>query len=142
MLQNPDQKNPGFVSHVTLNLGPSLEKPERVVLTRHGVGFGGWDMPAMASMGDSACGVFWQPVDIKPGGKREFAYGYGQGIVPPVEGEGQYEVRLGGSFEPGKIFNVTALVGDPSPGQTLTLELPEGMEAVEGRSLQPVPPPS
>ena len=52
MLQNPDLKNPGFVSHLTLNLGNSLEKPERVVLTRHGAGFGGWDMPAMASMGD------------------------------------------------------------------------------------------
>jgi hypothetical protein len=93
-------------------------------------------------MGDSACGVFWQPVDIKPGGKREFAYGYGQGIVPPLEGEGQYEVRLGGSFEPGKIFTVTALVSGPAPGQSLTLDLPEGMEAVEGKSLQPVPQPS
>ena len=142
MLQNPDLKNPGFVSHLTLNLGGSLEKPERVVLTRHGAGFGGWDMPAMASMGDSACGVFWQPIEIKPGGKREFGYGYGQGIVPAIEGEGQYEVRLGGSFEPGKIFTVTAVVSDPPAGQALTLELPEGVEAVEGRALQPVPPPS
>jgi hypothetical protein len=142
MLQQPDLKNPGFVAHLTLNLGKSLEMPERVVLTRHGIGFGTWDMQPQASMGDSACGIFWEPKEIKPGGKREFAYGYGQGIVLPPEGEGQYEIKLGGSFEPGKLFSVTAVVSDPSPGQAMTLEWPEGIEPVEGRSIQPVPPPA
>jgi hypothetical protein len=141
MLERPDLQNPGFVSHLTVNLGSSLEKPERIVLTRHGAGLGGWEMPAMQAGGDSACGVFWEPREIKPGGKREIAYGYGQGIVLPPEGEGQYEVKLGGSFEPGKLFTVTAVVSDPSPGQALTLDLPEGMEAIEGRAIQPVPPP-
>jgi hypothetical protein len=141
MLEQPNLQNPGFVAHLTLNLGKSLEMPERVVLTRHGIGFGQWDMQPQASMGDSACGIFWEPKEIKPGGKREFAYGYGQGVVLPPEGEGQYEVKLGGSFEPDKLFSVTAVVSDPAPGQALTLELPEGMEAVEGRLSQPVPPP-
>jgi hypothetical protein len=141
MLQQPNLQNPGFVAHLTLNLGNSLEKPARVVLTRHGAGLGQWDMQPQASMGDSACGIFWEPKEIKPGGKREFAYGYGEGVVLPPEGEGQYDVRLGGSFAPGKLFSVTALISDPSPGQALTLELPEGIEAVEGRSIQPVPPP-
>ncbi len=107
LLQQPDLKNPGFVAHLTLNLGSSVEKPDRVVLTRHGVGFGTWEMQPVASMGDSALGVFWEPKEIKPGGKREIAYGYGQGIVPPTEGEGQYEMQLGGSFEPGKLFTIT-----------------------------------
>ncbi len=142
MLENPNLQNPGFVSHLTLNLGSGVEKPDRVVLTRHGAGLGGWDMPAIQAMGDSACGVFWDVKEIKPGGKREIAYGYGQGVVVPLLGEGQYEVKLGGSFEPGKLFSVTALVSDPAPGQALTLELPEGIEAVEGRSIQPVPPPT
>ena len=62
-------------------------------------------------------------------------------MIVRILGEGQYEVKLGGSFEPGKLFSVTALVSDPSPGQALTLELPEGVEAVEGRAVQPVPPP-
>jgi hypothetical protein len=142
LLERPNLKDPGFVAHLTLNLGSSLEKPDRVVLTRHGIGFGTWDMQAQPAGFDSALGIFWEPKEIKPGGKREFAYGYGQGIVLPPEGEGQYEVKLGGSFEPGKLFSVTALVSDPSPGQALTLELPEGIEAVEGRATQPVPPPS
>jgi 5-hydroxyisourate hydrolase-like protein (transthyretin family) len=48
-------------------------------------------------------------------------------------------VGLGGSFEPGKLFTVTAHVLDPAPGQSLTLELPAGMERVEGKERQPVP---
>jgi hypothetical protein len=139
LLEQPNLQNPGFVAHLTLNLGSNLEKPERVVLTRHGIGFNMWDMQAVQSMGDSALGIFWEPKEIKPGGRREFAYGYGQGIVLPPEGEGQYEVKLGGSFEPGKLFTITALVSDPAPGQALTLQLPEGVEAVEGRLTQPVP---
>jgi hypothetical protein len=140
LLQQPDLKNPGFVAHLTLNLGSVLEKPNHVVLTRHGVGFGTWEMQPMQSGGDSALGVFWEPKEIKPGAKREFGYGYGQGIVLPVEGDGQYQMQLGGSFEPGKLFTIAALVADPAPGQALTLELPEGIEAVEGRTTQPVPP--
>lgn len=139
LLQVPNLQNPGFVAHLTLNLGNVLEKPDHVVLTRHGVGFGTWDMQPIQSMGDSALGVFWEPKEIKPGGKREFGYGYGQGIVLPVEGEGQYEMQLGGSFAPGKLFTITALVADPAPGQSLTLQLPEGIDVVEGRTTQPVP---
>jgi hypothetical protein len=96
-------------------------------------------MQAMPAGFDSALGIFWEPKEIKPGGKREFGYGYGQGIVPPPEGEGPYELKLGGSFEPGKLFTVTALVSDPAPGQALTLQLPAGVEAAEGRATQPVP---
>lgn len=36
-------------------------------------------------------------------------------------------------------FTVTAQVHDPVPAQTLILELPEGIELVEGREIQPVP---
>jgi hypothetical protein len=142
LLQRPDLKDPGYVAHLTLNLGSGLEKPARVVLTQHGQGLNnnGWDMAAVPSGGDSALGVFWEPKEIKPGGKREFAYGYGKGIVPPVEGEGPYEIQLAGSLAPGKLFTVTAVVSDPAPGQSLTLQLPEGVEAVEGRATQPVPP--
>ena len=39
-----------------------------------------------------------------------------------------------------KTFTVTAYVDDPLEGQSLTLELPPGMEHLEGRAVQPVPP--
>jgi hypothetical protein len=140
LLQRPNLTNPGFVAHLTLDLGSRLPKPDKVVLTRHGSGFNTWEMPAIVAMGDSALGVFWEPQEIKPGGKRELAYGYGQGIAISPESEGRVAVALGGSFEPGKRFSVSAYVTDPAPGQFLTLELPEGMTLVQGKALQPVPP--
>ena len=47
-------------------------------------------------------------------------------------------MALGGSFEPKKQFTVAVHVDDPLPGQTVSLELPPGMERVEGKELQPV----
>ncbi len=139
MLQVPDLKNPGYMAHMTFDLGSRVEKPDRIVLTRFGAGGGAWDMPVFAAMGDSAIGVFWEPREIKPGTKREFAYAYGRGIATSPENEGRVRLAVGGSFEPGKRFNLTAYVTDPAPGQTLTLALPEGMALVEGKEVQPVP---
>jgi hypothetical protein len=139
-LERPDLKNPGYVAHLTLDLGSSLEKATRVVLSRHGAGgFNNWEMPAIQAMGDSALAVFFDPKEIKPGGKREFGYAYGKGVAVAPESEGRVAVHLGGSFEPGKLFTVTAQVHDPVAGQALILELPKGMSLVEGREIQPVP---
>jgi hypothetical protein len=141
LLQVPDLKNPGFVAHLTLDLGSKLEKPDKLVLTAFPQGVGGWDVPAVKAFGDSALAVFWEPRTIPPGGKHEFAYGYGEGIVLPLEGEGLVRLALGGSFVPGKLFDVTAYVTDPVSGQSLTLDLPKGMTLVEGPQTQPVPEP-
>ncbi|MCI0377127.1 MAG: hypothetical protein L0215_05955 [Gemmataceae bacterium] len=142
LLQQPDLKNPGYVAHLTVNLGTAIEKASRVVLSRHGAGgFNGWEMPAMQSMGDSALAIFFEPKEIKPGGKREFGYAYGKGVAVPAESEGRVEVQLGGSFEPGKTFTVSAMVKDPVGGQALTLELPKGLTLLEGKETQPVPQP-
>src|SRR5439155_462026 len=83
--------------------------------------------------------MYWDPKTLNPGAKRELAYAYGQGIAGNPENEGRVELALGGSFEPGKRFSVTAYVQEPQPGQTLALELPPGMERVEGKEEQPVP---
>ncbi len=138
-LQNPDLKNPGFVAHMTLNFGRAFETPDKAVLTRLGAFVNQWDLAAMQAMGDSAMGVYWGPRELKAGAKRQIAYGYGQGIVPSPEGDGHVAVALDGSFEPGKLFNIAAFVNDPAPGQTLRLELPTGMQLVEGKERQPVP---
>jgi hypothetical protein len=139
-LERPDLKNPGFVAHYTYKLGKNFEMPNRVILTNLGGAFGnGWDMQIMQAMGDSAMGFYWDPRELAPGRKRNLAYGYGEGVVPPIEGDGQFTVELGGSFEPGKLFTVTARIHDPAPGQALTLELPSGMERIEGKEIQPVP---
>jgi hypothetical protein len=141
VLQVPNLQNPGFVAHFTYNLGKSFERANRVVLTSLGGAFGpnGWDMQVFRAGGDSAIGYFWDPKDIPPGRKRSLAYAYGEGIATNPEGEGVVAVALGGSFEPGKLFTVSAYVQDPAPGQHLALELPAGVERVEGKQRQPVP---
>jgi hypothetical protein len=141
VLQRPDLKNPGYVAHFTYALGRQRERPSRVVLTGLRA-FNQWEMQALQAGGDSAMAMFWDAKTLPPGSKRELAYSYGQGIASNPENEGRVEVALGGSFEPGKLFSVTAYVEDPQPGQALALELPPGMERLEGKEWQPVPAPS
>jgi hypothetical protein len=140
VLQVPNLQNPGFVAHFTYNFGRTVERPDRVIMTNLGGAFGnGWDMQVFKAMGDSAIGFYWDPKEVAPGRKRNLAYGYGQGICPGAGGEGNFGIALGGSFEPGKLFTISAYVQDPGPGQTLMLDLPAGMERVEGKERQPVP---
>jgi hypothetical protein len=141
LLERPNLNDPGYVAHLTLNLGGKIDRPDRVVLTSLGAQINQWDVRAQQAGGDSALAVFWEPKEIPPGGKREIAYGYGGGIAESAEPDGRFDVQLGGNFEPGKLFTVTAHVYDPAPGQALTVEFPPGLERMEGKSIQPVPPP-
>jgi hypothetical protein len=136
-LQRPDLKNPGFVAHMTYNFGKAFAMPDRVVLTRLGAFINQWDLAAQQA-GDSAMGFYWDPKEIKAKSKRAMAYAFGQGIAPNPDGDGTMALVLGGSFEPGKLFTVAAYVQDPAFGQSLTLELPAGMQRVEGKEGQPV----
>jgi hypothetical protein len=138
MLQVPNIDNPGYVSHLTLNMGSKYEKINKVVLSSLRAGFGNWEMNAIPAMGDSAISAYWATKEIKPGGKRELAYAYGEGVAVPAESEGRFQLALGGSFEPGKLCTISAIVADPSVGQSLTLELPKGMQRVEGKEVQPI----
>ena len=137
-LQVPDLKNPGYVAHMSFDLGKRIAKPDRIVLSRFGA-VGPWELAAFMAAGDSAMAVFWEPKEIKPGAKREIAYAYGKGLATNPENEGRVTLALGGSFEPGKAFDVTAYVADPAQGQSLVLELPDGLALVQGPELQPVP---
>jgi hypothetical protein len=138
-LQVPDLKNPGFVAHMTLNFGRAYEMPDRIILTNLGAQIDQWNLAVQQAGGDSAMGVYWEPKEIKAKTKRHIAWSFGQGIAPNPEAEGRVSLNLGGSFEPGKLFSIAALVQDAAPGQTLALELPAGMERVEGAERQPVP---
>jgi hypothetical protein len=140
MLQNPNLQNPGYVSHLTLNMGSRYENINKVVLSSLRVGFGQWEMPVSPAMGDSAISFYWATKEMKAGAKRELAYAYGEGIAVAPESEGRLQLALGGSFQPGKVFDISAVVADPSPGQALSLELPAGMKLLEGKEFQPVAP--
>jgi hypothetical protein len=142
ILEVPNLKSPGFVGHYTLKLPGNRIGPDRFLCTAHGgVVDNGWDAggPFQAN-GDSDAIMFWTPRDLKNGEKMEMAYAYGRGIASLPGAEGHIRVMLGGSFEPGKLFTVQAVIEDPMVGQSLALDLPAGMTLVEGAALQPVTP--
>ena len=140
-LQRPNLQAPGNIAYFTFKLGSRVEAPGRVVCTWHGANYQVWDVPAMPANGDSDIVLYWDAQPLKAGGKRELAYAYGEGIAASPESEGRVTIALGGSFVPGRLFSVTAYVEDPTEGQSLSLQLPAGMERVEGPAVQPVPPP-
>jgi len=115
------------------------ENPNKVVLSNLGVvaNFQVWDVPPVQA-GDSACAIFWEEKELKAGEKRELVWGYGGGVSTSPEAEGLFKLGLTGSFEPGKLFTIAAQIEDPATEQTLVLELPDGMERVEGRQMQAV----
>ena len=138
ILERPDLKDPGFVGHFTLKLPGNRIGPDRFLCTAHGGGDNGWEAGLNQANGDSDCVLYWSPREIKPGQKIEMAYAYGKGLASLPDSEGRVRIALGGSFEPGKLFTIQAVVEDPFNGQTLSLELPEGMSLVEGGPIQPV----
>jgi hypothetical protein len=138
VLERPDLNNPGFVATLTFKHNKG-DNPNVFVMTNTASIFNGWEPPAQQA-GDSACCILWDAKEVKPGEKRVMVWAYGGGFATDPENDGKVSLALGGSFEPNKLFTITALVEDPGPSQALTLELPPGMERVEGREVQPVPP--
>jgi hypothetical protein len=138
VIEIPNLNAPGTVAVMTFKMGAKIDGPNRIVLTNlPQVGAAQWDVVAQQA-GDSACALFWDAKTIAPGAKREMAWAYGGGIASNPDGEGKVAVALGGNLEPGKLFSLQATVEDPMIGQTLRLELPAGVERVEGSEIEPV----
>jgi hypothetical protein len=140
-LERPNLRDPGTVAHLSLKLGGGIEPPARLSLTHWpGLGYPNWDVPLMPLAGDSAVVLYWNDKPVAPGEIREMGFAYGLGSVASSDPGGKLGVTLGGSFEPGEAFTVTAYVQGPQKGQTLTLELPQGLERLEGNLVEEVPP--
>jgi hypothetical protein len=139
-LEQPSLQNPGTVAHLSLKLGSKIEAPQRVSLTHWPGPITMWDVPLAPLSGDSAVVLYWNEKMLKPGDKREMGFEYGLGSVASTDPGGKLGITLGGSFEPGEAFAVTAYVQNPTKGQTLTLEVPDGLERVDGQEKQIVPP--
>jgi hypothetical protein len=152
-LEKPDLSHPGTIAHLQLKLGGSLEPPDRVTLGAWpNAGLSDrrcreestlWEVPLFSMQSlrppDSAVTIYWDARNLPPGTSREVGFAYGLGAVASDEG-GQLGLTVGGSFVPEGQFTVTAYVRNPRPGQTVTLEVPEGFTLVDGERQQPVPP--
>jgi hypothetical protein len=145
-LERPNLRAPGTVALMTLKPGGGLEPPGRVSLTHWPGPNITWDVPivnmrltlATASGNDSAVVLYWGDKALPPGQKRVLGYAYGLGQVDASEAGGKLGITLNGDFSPGKYFSVTALLTNPQPGQTVTLEAP-GFE-IQGQPKASVPP--
>jgi cyclophilin family peptidyl-prolyl cis-trans isomerase len=60
-------------------------------------------------------------------------------VIRSIRRATEFSIILGGSFEPGKVFSITAVVDYPGRGQSLVLELPPEAKRLEGKEMQPVP---
>jgi hypothetical protein len=152
-----DLSHPGTIAQLQLKVA-GLEPPSRVTL-------GSYPNPQLAKLkrdprclqektlwevpvysihtlpkADSAVTIYWNEVELKPNEFREVGFTYGLGNVAASEAGGKLALTVGGSFTPGGEFTLTAYVSNPTPGQTVTLTLPEGFERIEGSAEQPVPP--
>ncbi len=138
-LENANYESPGMVATMSFKAGKGIG-PDRIVLTNLGQIGQGWDTQPVNANGDSAVSIYWPLREIGAGEKVEFTWAYGGGQAIHAENEGRVAVSLGGSFEPNKLFTIQAEIQDALPHQTLRLELPEGLERVEGKELQTVSP--
>jgi hypothetical protein len=88
-------------------------------------------------LSDSAVTIYWDPKILGAGETRNVGFSYGLGSVSSDKG-GKLALTFGGSLTPRGEFTVTAYVSNPSPGQTVTLTVPEGFDLLDSGK-QPVP---
>jgi hypothetical protein len=150
--ENDDLKDLGTIARIGLKVS-GLEPPSRVTLgawpntelrqydkgcdqekTR-------WNVPVLSMQikHDSAVAIYWNEEELPAGESRDVGFTYGLGSVSSGEGKGRLALTAGGSFAPGGEFTVTAYVSNPTPGQLVTLKLPDGFTFQSGEATQKVP---
>jgi hypothetical protein len=150
VLENPDLKDPGTVAQFNLRLSGKLEMPGRVSLTRwpgHDPGLLRFDVPMAPFLnplgkdpkdGDSAVVIYWDERDLPAHTKREVGFSYGLGSI--ASGTGKLALTVGGALVVNTELTVVGLVTNPQPGETLTLEVPDGLAVSDATPrTQPVP---
>ncbi len=62
-------------------------------------------------------------------------------VIRSARRAGGLKIEVGSEFHKARAFSVVAYVAHPQRGATLTLELPDELEIVEGKTVRPVPTP-
>jgi hypothetical protein len=133
-LESYSLKNPGTVAQLGLRIAGS-EDLQKLVICRHPeLKFGlnakwEWEYTPMnqprGQKPDSCVVLYWAEEMMPAGATRVMAFTYGLGTISSTGGDsGNLAVTLGGSFQPGRVFTVTAYIKDAEEGQRATLRLP------------------
>jgi hypothetical protein len=139
-LEHPDPANPGTIAHMGLKLpsvrvqpkDPDPEPLEKLVICRWpDTSEKRWDweykpMNEPPEKKDSCVVLYWEDGPMEPGARRAMAFTYGLGRISS-SGDSKLGITVGGSFQPGRLFTVTAYVKDPVEGQKIKLRLPGGL---------------
>jgi hypothetical protein len=132
-LEFPDPKNPGTVAQMGLKLRGS-EPIHKMVICKWPGSDVRWEWDPIEAMnvdppkgqtGDSCVTLYWAYRKMEPGEKRVMAFTYGLGTV--ASSGSKLGLLAHGSTKPGGVFTVTALVRNPTAGQKVSIELPEGL---------------
>jgi hypothetical protein len=136
-LEFPDPKNPGTVVQMGLRLH-GVEPIHKMIIGKWPGSDTRWDWDPVEAMnvdppkgqkGDSCVAVYWAYRPMEPGEKRVMAFTYGLGTVSSTGSK--LGLLAHGSTQPGGVFTVTALVKNPTAGQKVKIDLPEGL-SLEG----------
>ncbi|HEY7329196.1 MAG TPA: hypothetical protein VH592_16250 [Gemmataceae bacterium] len=160
-LEKDDLRNPGTVAYLQFRIGNNIESPGRVLLggwpnlelRKRGIRSAqaqltGWEVPFISmkeqigpsEADDSAVTMYWNEQMLEVGASRVVGFTYGLGNVDTRESGGHLLLTVGGRLVPNAEFTLTALVHDPKPGESVTLDLPAGIEAEGQQKTQMVPP--
>jgi hypothetical protein len=128
-LEAPDLVKPGVIAD--LGLRPSEgERPTEVVLTHWPGAEADWDYNRTRSLGwDSAIGLYYAPQPLAAAARRHIRFTYGLGAISStLTRNARLSLTAGGPFKAGGRFWIVALVPEPKAGQTVELELPQGLK--------------
>ncbi|HEV3203397.1 MAG TPA: hypothetical protein VGY77_03390 [Gemmataceae bacterium] len=144
-LEYPNLTNPGTIAHLGLKLqgikirrtDPDVEPLEKLVVCRwpgNSEKRWSWDYKAMNEppdeKKDSCVVLYWEEQDMEPMARRALAFTYGVGRIS--SSSGNIGITVGGSFQPGKDFTLTAYVKNPKDNQTVKLNLSKGLSLTQG----------
>jgi hypothetical protein len=133
--QHENEKDPGTISRLGLrglqwNDRIELLEPERVLICRFPGPQALWEWEPQ-DMGDDSCvAVYWPEQQIAPKETRHMAITYGLGKLDIHD---RLALSAPASVIPGREFVVTAYVYNAVKGQTVRIELPDGVKLTSGK---------
>jgi hypothetical protein len=136
-LEFPDPKNPGTVAQMGLKLRES-EPIHKMIICKWPGSAVRWEWDPIEAMnvdppkgqtGDSCVVLYWPYRKMEPRETRVMKFTYGLGTVSSTGSK--LGLLAHGSTRPGGVFTITALVKNPTAGQKVKIELPEGL-SLEG----------
>jgi hypothetical protein len=133
VIENPnDPKNPGTVVRLGLK-GIRWGAIDPVEPSKVSIGQmdnnRAWDALSKEITDDSSVAIYWPEKEVRPGQTVHYAITYGLGAL---EVSNDLGITAPGSVMPNRSFTVTGYVYKAKKDQTVRLEVPSGLEVVDG----------